>query len=229
MSASDRDCGADAAAYVLGGLEPAEAEAFRRHMSTCAICQDEVATFGQVADTLHLVAPQLRTPRGLRRRVMGAVRAEPRAAAARAGARPQVGLAPGLRRWATAGGLALALAAAALGATALFSGGSSSKLIQASVIGLSGRAEVRLSGGRAELILKGFPRPPAGDVYEVWLKRPGAPPSPTRVLFSVTSGGAGDVGVPGDLRGVRQVLVTPEPDGGSLAPTHTPVIVAQLS
>ena len=34
----NRDCGADAAAYVLGALEPAEAEAFRRHMTSCVVC-----------------------------------------------------------------------------------------------------------------------------------------------------------------------------------------------
>ena len=38
-----RDCGADAAAYVLGSLERSEAEAFRAHLQTCAVCRDEVA------------------------------------------------------------------------------------------------------------------------------------------------------------------------------------------
>jgi anti-sigma factor RsiW len=33
--AENRDCGADAAAYVLGALEPEEVEAFRAHMATC--------------------------------------------------------------------------------------------------------------------------------------------------------------------------------------------------
>ena len=104
-----------------------------------------------------------------------------------------------------------------------------SKVIHASVIGTAGSAEVRVAGGRAELILRGFPPPPAGDVYEIWLKRAGRAPSPTPVLFSVTSAGTGDVGVPADLHGVRQMLVTPEPAGGSLVPTHAPVIVAHLS
>jgi hypothetical protein len=35
--------------------------------------------------------------------------------------------------------------------------------------------------------------------------------------------------LPASLRGIREVMVTPEPDGGSPAPTHTPVIVARLS
>jgi hypothetical protein len=49
------------------------------------------------------------------------------------------------------------------------------------------------------------------------------------VLFSVTRSGDSDVEVPGSLRGVSAVLVTPEPAGGSKAPTHAPVITAPLS
>ncbi len=76
----ERDCGADAAAFVLGALEPSEAEAFRRHMASCVVCRDEVASFQQVADVLPMSAPQYNVPRGLRRQVMRAVKAEPRAA-----------------------------------------------------------------------------------------------------------------------------------------------------
>ncbi|MBV8711530.1 MAG: hypothetical protein JOY56_07110, partial [Solirubrobacterales bacterium] len=44
----------------------------------------------------------------------------------------------------------------------------------------------------------------------------------------VTTGGAGEVGVAGDLHGVSEVLVTAEPLGGSRVPTTAPVITAQL-
>ena len=37
------------------------------------------------------------------------------------------------------------------------------------------------------------------------------------------------VDVPGHLRGVREILVTPEPRGGSVRPTHAPVIIARLA
>lgn len=121
------------------------------------------------------------------------------------------------------------VALAAFGAVKLLSGGSGTKVIQASVAGSSGRAELHVASGHGELILSDFPPPPAGHVYEVWLKRSARAPSPTSALFSVTSAGSGDVVVPGNLRGVDEVLVTPEPDGGSRAPTHAPVIVAQLS
>jgi anti-sigma-K factor RskA len=71
--------------------------------------------------------------------------------------------------------------------------------------------------------------PPPGKIYEVWLKRARGAPVPTSILFSVTSSGSGEVGLPADLRRFNQVLVTPEPAGGSHVPTHTPVIVARLS
>jgi hypothetical protein len=48
-------------------------------------------------------------------------------------------------------------------------------------------------------------------------------------LFSVTSSGAGDVDVPGSLRGIVRIMVTPEPAGGTTVPTHPAVLTAQLT
>jgi hypothetical protein len=44
----------------------------------------------------------------------------------------------------------------------------------------------------------------------------------------VVAGGNGDIDVPGGLRGVNQVMVTPEPPGGSRVPTHAAVIRASI-
>jgi hypothetical protein len=65
-------------------------------------------------------------------------------------------------------------------------------------------------------------------VYEVWIKRAGAP-LPTDALFTVAADGAATVGVPGGVSGVREVLVTSEPRGGSRAPTSPVVIDARVS
>jgi len=227
MSAA-HDCGGDAAAYVLGALEPDEAEAFRRHLSSCVVCRDEVTAFQQVADTLPMVAPQQAAPRRLRRRVMTAVRAEPKAGAPAAAPRRSPNWIRAVPGPAFAVG-ALLVAVLVVAGLSLSIGSSGSRVIQASVHGSPGTAQLRLSGGHAELVVNHFPPPPAGHIYEVWLRRGNRPPSPTSTLFSVTSSGAGDVGLTGRLRGVSEVLVTPEPAGGSLAPTHTPVIVAQLA
>ncbi len=228
----NRECGADAAAYVLGALGPDEADAFRRHLADCSVCHDEVAAFEQVVDALPMSTSQLTAPRGLRKRLMRTVRAEAKAADT-ATSRPVVG-----SRWPTIPNLSPAIAAAfaavavgaAVGGAELATGGSNSaRTVAARVIGSPGTAELRVASGHAELTVNHFPPPPAGRIYEVWLKRRSGPLMPTRALFSVTATGAGDVGVPGDLRGVSEVLVTPEPDGGSAIPTHTPVIIARLT
>jgi anti-sigma-K factor RskA len=224
----------DAAAYALGALDPAEAEAFERHLEQCVVCAEELVAFRDVADALAESAPQYAAPAGLRRRVLGSVRSEPHPHSAPVrrrfwesgptGSPPRRGVMP------LAIAVAAVLAAAVLVMSTLVSGGSGrARVISASVIHARGTAEVRLRSGRAELTVRGFSPPPAGLIYEVWLKRPGRPPAPTRVLFSVTNQGAGDIGVPAALNGVNELLVTPEPDGGSEVPTHPPVIVARLS
>ena len=217
------ECGGDAAAYALGALEPAEAEAFRRHMAECVVCRDELSAFQAVADVLPLSAPSQRVPRSLKRRVMAEVRA---------GTPQRVsGRRVPTRAWVPSPVLgAVALAAVVLvsiGAVALLSGGTSTRVVDAAVT-WHGTAVVRVSGGRGELVVNGMPAPPAGKVYEVWLQRRGQV-LPTSALFTVTAVGAGNVDVPGNLNGVSRVMVTPEPAGGSRTPTHAPVLVANLT
>src|ERR1700690_2062731 len=74
---AEHDCGNEAAAYALGALEPAEAEAFARHMESCAVCRAEVGAFALVVDALPLAAPQHEAPGALRRRVLREARAQP--------------------------------------------------------------------------------------------------------------------------------------------------------
>ena len=213
---------------MLGALEPSEAEAFRKHMASCVVCRDEVASFQQVADVLPMSAPQYDLPRGLRRRVVRAVSAEPRTAPrAERSTRPASAWLS-VPRPALAAAAAVLAALAIVGGIALGTGSGGARVVQAQVTG-AGTAQLRISGGRGELVMRGMPEPPAGHVYELWIQRGSAAPSPTRALFSVTSAGSGDVGVPGSLQGVQRVMVTPEPAGGSLTPTHAPVIVAQVS
>lgn len=222
------DCGGDAAAYLLGALEPGEAEAFRRHLEDCAVCRDEIEALGGVVDALPMAAPQHPAPKRLRRRLMRAVRAEPKPRISPR--RRLVGWSVGHpRAAAVAMAGAAALAAAAVVGVELSTRGQGARVIEARVAGVSGVAELSVTGGRGELIVRRFSRPPPGHVYEVWLKRSGRPPTPASVLFSVGSGGSADVGLPSSLSGISEVLVTSEPDGGSPAPTHSPVIVAPLT
>lgn len=209
-------CGHDAAAYALGALEPQEAEAFRRHLSSCVVCRDELAGFEHVVNALPMAAPQHAAPRALKRRVTRAVRAEPKSAP---------GLEPGRRRVAIprpalASAFVLAVALAVTGGIELASTSHQSRLIQAQL----GQAQVRLVGGRANLIVRHLPEPRAGRIYELWLQHGSGRPSPS-TLFSVTSAGTADVGIPVRLQGSWRVMVTDEPETGSSTPTTPPVIV----
>jgi len=126
---------------------------------------------------------------------------------------------------------AAVLLALGIGIGTLVSSGSSDRTVQAQVVAPSApsaRASLTIGGDdQATLKVQNFPSPPRGRVYQVWLKRPGsAAPQPTDALFDVRNGTA-TVDVPGGVQGVDQVLVTDEPNGGSAAPTRSPVVVAQ--
>jgi anti-sigma-K factor RskA len=240
MTCEHRD---DAGAWVLGALPADEERRFADHLAGCDVCQREVGELQIVADTLPLAAPQMAPPPELKERIMATVRAE---AAVLEAAAPDADVAPALapaptraprekkkRRWLIGlRPIPAALAAAvliALGVTGgvLLSGGPSGKTVQAQVVGPPGaRAALTVADNRATLKVDDFPAPPSGRVYQVWLKRPGRPPDPTTALFRVRDGSA-TVDVPGSMKGVDQVLVTAEPDGGSRAPTRQPVIIAQ--
>ncbi|MBV9801800.1 MAG: anti-sigma factor [Solirubrobacterales bacterium] len=227
---SGESCGADVAAYALGALDPAETTAFERHLEGCAICAEELTGYGDVVDRLAMTVPQHPVAPRLRRRVLADVRSESQKGRPFRLLNLLAGSAP--RGWfvRTSMATALGLVAVAIAiATLVSSGAGGARLIQARVVDSPGSAQVRLVDDRAELIVRHFPQPAAGDIYEVWLQRPTGRPEPTRVLFSVTAHGAGDIGVPGGLHGVKAILVTEEPAGGTLVPTHPPVIVGPLS
>ncbi len=225
------ECGAEAAAYVLGALEPTEADAFREHLVNCAICRDEVSAFQEVADLLPLTAPPQPAPPGLRSRVMAEVNAEARETASQRAPRSRRAWLPSwlaVPRLAFAAAAVVAVIALAIGAVAITSGGANTNVYNASVT-WPGSASVHVKDGRGVLVVSGMPAPPMTKIYEVWLQRGNRQPEPTTALFTPTTKGSGSVDVPGDLHGVSRVMVTPEPAGGSSAPTHAPVLVARLS
>jgi anti-sigma-K factor RskA len=217
-----RECGENAAAYVLGALEPTEAEAFRAHIEECAACRDEVAAYEGVTSALPTAGGPYQVPRGLRRRVMREVRATPKAAPSRGTAAVRV---PTRFPLAWAGGLAAAAAAAIVAVVLASSGSSGTRVIQASV----GSAQLRVAGGRGDLVVHHLAPLPAGRIYEMWVQRGNAAPTPTGTLFSTRANGTANVGVPGSLHGISAVMVTQERAGGSPVPTSAPVIVARVT
>jgi hypothetical protein len=215
----------DAAAYVLGALD--DPEPFRAHLATCTDCQAEVGKLQPVVDTLTTAVPARGAPDQLRQRVLAVVRSEAELLRAAGHEADEPPLRAGRRRRPSGGAvawLAAAAGAAAALAIALTSGSPQpARVITGQVAIVGGHAALRQVGGHSELVVAGIPQPPGGKIYEVWLNR-GAALQPTDSLFGVTSRGSGSVAVPGSLHGVKEVLVTSEPVGGSPHPTSTPLI-----
>jgi hypothetical protein len=223
----------DAAPYVLGALT--DAEAYREHLTGCASCQAEVAKLQPVADTLPATVPPLLAPAALRERILATVRAEAELLQATGHEADQPARPAGRRlAWrgtAVRASVALAVGAAAATVIALSVRSSTHERVSTGQVaaGAPGaRATVRQLGTRAELLVSGMPEPPPGRIYEVWLRRATGPPQPTVALFGVTSRGTGAASVPDIGRGVREVLVTSEPLGGSAQPTRAPLIRVAL-
>ena len=72
-------------AFVLGALEPAEAEAVRVHLVTCPEDHAEIAELGSVLPVLAESVPVAEPPAGLKARILAAAAAEAAAAAPGAG------------------------------------------------------------------------------------------------------------------------------------------------
>jgi anti-sigma-K factor RskA len=227
----DGECGGNAAPYVLGALTEAEYEEFARHLVSCAVCREEVAALQTVASSLPAAAPQVAAPAELKKRVMAEIQEDTRQARVSEKSKVRAGGVHERRLWRPAfAPFGLALAAIIALAIVLASGGGSggSRVIHAHVSAPGASASVLLSGDHAQLTITNMPQSGLGRVYEVWVKRAGAP-APTNTLFTVTSSGSATVGVPGSITGVKEVLVTSEPRGGSRVPTTSPVIIAKLA
>ena len=211
----------DAGSYVLRALPDDEHERFEAHLATCEECQREVADLQVAADTLPLAAVLVGPPPELRDRIMTIVRSEAElldAAQARAeepAAAPAASAPRRRRRWS----LSLRPLPAAMAASAL---------VAAGVIGgivLTGGSDTKTITGTVQIASA-----PAARAYQVWLKRPNHHPAPTTSLFRTDPSGNAYVEIQrGRLKGVDQVLVTAEPDGGSMKPTSAPVIVASAA
>lgn len=230
----------DAAGYVLRAMPDGEWEHYAAHAEHCETCTEKIAELDFVSDALLNAVAQLSAPPEIRSRVMAVVRAESELLMA-AGAmadRPIV-REPArrfsllrLRPW-PAAVLASALLALGIGGGALLQGTGDGAAPQRTIAcaDASGTSscKMRVVGDTAKLVVAGLAAPPDGRLYQVWLSRgDGTPPEPTEALFSVRNGRA-SVDVPGDLRGVKQVLVTDEPPGGSESPTGDLVISADVA
>jgi anti-sigma-K factor RskA len=242
---TDHDRWSDSAAsYLLGALPDEEAAAFEAHLAECRLCREEVDALAPAARALPSAVDPVAPPPALKARIMGEVEREASLLAA-AGAEADRPAAPapagarrrrpwlGLPRFAPVAVAAVLLLGVAIGVGISQLGGSGERTVQVQVLDKARApdtaAEVELTDQSATLVARGLPAPPSGRVYQIWLTRPGRPPQPTSALFTPRRDGMATATVPGDLEGVRQMLVTDEPDGGSQEPTTKPFLAATVS
>lgn len=228
------------AAYLLHALDDGEAEHFEAHLQQCRVCQDEIELLRMAADALPVAAVQVDPPAELKSRIMTVVEREAqllRAAGPEAD-RPPVPEVPARRRLRWWPSMTLRPVTALAVVLVLVVGGVviGGELERGPDRVLAGQAQIRgtsvdleLRDGRGRLAVAGLPAPPEGRVYQVWLDRGVSAPEPTNALFTPHEDGTGSVDVPGDLSGVRRVLVTHEPRGGSSVPTRSPILSVDLS
>jgi anti-sigma-K factor RskA len=225
-----------AGAYVLGALPEDERAGFERHLAECDACRAEVDALQVAADALPMSAPPVAPPAALKDRIMVEVR---RDAGLLAAAGPAADRPPERRRRfgrllpapLTAALAAAALAVGVVVGAVVFGGGGGERTVVASVDRAQApRASARLEvqDGRAMLVMQGLPAPSGRRVYQVWLQRSSGAVVPTNSLFSPRHSGAATATVAGSLNGVRQVLVSAEPPGGSRQPTSKPILAARL-
>jgi Anti-sigma-K factor rskA len=231
MSAHEPDCAHrdDAAAYVLGALE--DWERYREHLATCSGCRAEVTELQAVVDMLPTTVRPASASSALRGRIMASVHADAELLRA-AGERADVAAARAprffsRRVWLPAGGAAFAAGLAAVLVLAISGSSSTNERVSNAALASSetgARAQLVERGRHGELVLHRLHQAPAGQIFEVWLKRgAAAAPEKTDALFGVTAAGDASVTVP-DLRGVTEILVTHEPLGGSAHPTSMPLL-----
>jgi anti-sigma-K factor RskA len=224
------------AAYILGALEPDEADAFEAHLEGCEQCQSRARWLSASVDVLPSAVEQVEPPPALRERLMETVRAEAGEPAedtpARRPARRR-GLADwlgslSLRPAAALAGVALLLAAGVAG-YAIGGGGEESQTKTIAVPGTPATPQSTASlvrdGDRGVLRVSNLPQR-SGRVYEVWLVKDGKPVPSS--LFQVASDGTGAAAIPHGLDDATQVMVSSEPGGGSKQPTTQPVLSAMI-
>jgi anti-sigma-K factor RskA len=228
----------DAATWVLGALDDAEARDFAAHLPGCERCIADVAALQPVVDVLPMAAPPMAPPPALKGRIMAVVESEAqllRAAGPEAD-RPPL---PAPRRivgWRRLFGALRPLPAAAL-ATALLavgvlvgvlaSGGSDTTVIRG-FAPQGAQVALKVSDHKGHLEMTAMPRLPTGRTYQMWLVRGKGKPV-SAGTFTVARDGSADVDVDGSLKDTDQLLVTQEPSGGSAQPTSAPLAGAKLT
>ncbi len=214
------------AAYLLGALEPGEAAELERHLAGCEECRTELEWLRPAVQLLPESVQRVEAPPQLRGRLMEQVRSEAEIATPR----------HRVRRWSiggwslrpAAGLAALVLVVAAVAAYAIGSGdsggGNTTTVVKGHSPGVV--AEVVRDGGSGTLHLANLQQLPSDKVLQAWVERDGRVVS-AKTLFVPNQDGTASATID-DMEGVKTVMVTAEPRGGSVQPTSAPIVSVSI-
>ena len=214
------------AAFLLGALEPGEAAELERHLAGCEECRTELEWLRPAVQLLPESVERVEAPPQLRGRLMEQVRAE--ADGAPAPVRKRRWSIEGWSLRPVAGLAALVLVVAAVAAFAVGSGDSGSSNATTVVTGHSPGvvAEVVREGGTGTLHLANVHQLPSDKVLQAWVERDGQVVS-AKTLFVPNQDGTASATID-DMEGVKTVMVTAEPRGGSVQPTGDPIVSVSI-
>jgi anti-sigma-K factor RskA len=218
-------------AYALGALEPGEAAELERHLAGCERCREELDWLRPAVQVLPESVERLEAPAELRGRLMEQVRSEAGPRTSRRGLRGRFGLGGGgaLRSQRAAIGLtAAALIVAGLVGYEVSGGGSGGSGTTTVAAGHSPGvvAQVARDGETATLRLANLRQLPPDKVLQAWVQR-GTRVVSAKALFVPNSDGTATATID-DMDGVKTVMVTAEPRGGSVQPTDAPIVSVSI-
>lgn len=214
----------DLGAYLLGALNPREAAEFERHLEGCERCQGELRWLEPAVQTLPETVERTEPPPQLREALMAEVRRD-----AQVEARAQERPAPAApwRRWLLKPAVGFAVLALLVAGVVGYEvgkdggGGNGDRIAFEEEIGPMTVTMIQ-EGAGGKLELAGVPQPPEGKVFEAWVEREGKVEAVPALLVPDRHGHAETTIA--DMSGVKTLMVTVEPRGGSETPTGEPVM-----
>jgi anti-sigma-K factor RskA len=221
------------AGYALDALEPAEQEAYERHLDGCAQCQEELAAFWEVTGALAVAADGPAPSPELRDRILAAARAESQTVIPLESRRRVSPLLATVTAIAAAAAIGLGIYSLSLNGqlddtkAALSAQESAARVLadpNATTVALqagSGRLVVAADGS-AVLVLDELASVPSGKTYQAWVVKGQTPASAG--TFAAADGQA-IVPIPQAVPTGAVVAVTVEQAGGATSPT-LPLVAA---
>jgi anti-sigma-K factor RskA len=221
MSAPDHNrWGDELAAYMLGALEGEEVRAFERHLEGCDRCREQMRWLQPALQTLPESVERTEPSRQLRQNLMTEVRADARRSEENpAPARPW--------RWLLKPAAGFAVVALLVAGVVGYEVGrndsgprSGATTVERRVDGID--VKMVQVGSSGTLKLAGVHQLPPDKVLEAWVEREGQVEA-VPALFVPDRNGQAETRI-ADMSGVKVVMVTEEPQGGSDQPTGESIV-----